>query len=47
MNLMPQHQGPYQTPYHMSQTVGQQSMSHQMSSGQHYVDLLLLNKYCL
>lgn len=43
MNLMPQHQGPYQTPYHMSQPVGQQSvsppMSHQMSSGQHYVDL--------
>lgn len=43
MNLLPQHQGPYQTPYHMSQTVGQQStsppMSHQMSSGQHYVDL--------
>lgn len=43
MNLMPQHQGPYQTPYHMSQTVGQRSMSppmsHQMSSGQHYVDL--------
>lgn len=38
MNLMPQHQGPYQTPYHMSQTIGQQSMgppmSHQMSSGQ-------------
>lgn len=38
MNLMPQHQGLYQTPYHMSQTIGQQSMgppmSHQMSSGQ-------------
>lgn len=45
MNVMPQHQGPYRTctPYHMSQPVGQQSMSppmsHQMSSGQHYVDL--------
>lgn len=38
MNLMPQHQGLYQTPNHMSQTIGQQSMgppmSHQMSSGQ-------------
>lgn len=39
MNLMPQHQGLYQTPNHMSQTISQQSMSppmsHQMSSGQY------------